>query len=51
MVYRADLAARAGDAGTAALWAGRVLTLWVHSDPSLAPTIIRMKALAGQRKS
>jgi eukaryotic-like serine/threonine-protein kinase len=49
MVFRADLAARRGDAGTAALWAGRVLTLWAHSDPSLAPTLARMKALAAHR--
>jgi hypothetical protein len=46
MAFRADIAARRGDAGTAALWASRVLTLWAHSDPSLAPTIARMKALA-----
>jgi hypothetical protein len=51
MAYRADLAARVHDGGTAALWAGRVLTLWARSDASLAPTIVRMKALAGQRKS
>ncbi len=51
MVFRADLASRAKDPGAAALWAGRVLTLWAHSDPSLAPTLARMKALAGQRKS
>jgi tRNA A-37 threonylcarbamoyl transferase component Bud32/tetratricopeptide (TPR) repeat protein len=50
MAYRADLAARVHDAGTAALWAGRVLTLWAHSDPSVAPTLARMKSLAGQRK-
>ncbi len=49
MAYRAELAARRGEAGTAALWAGRVLTLWAHSDPSLAPTMARMKALAAQR--
>ena len=48
MAYRAELAARRGDAGTAALWAGRVLTLWAHSDQSLAPTIARMTALAAQ---
>jgi hypothetical protein len=48
MAYRAELAARTGDLGTAALWAGRVLTLWTHSDPSLAPTIARMRQLAGQ---
>lgn len=46
MVYRAELAARTGDVDTAALWAGRVLTLWAHADPSLAPTIARMKQLA-----
>jgi tetratricopeptide (TPR) repeat protein len=49
MVYRADLAARRGDAVTAALWASRVITLWGHSDPSLAPTLLRMKALATHR--
>ena len=51
MAYRAELASRQHDAGTAALWAGRVLTLWAHSDPSLAPTIARMQALARQRTS
>ncbi len=49
MIFRADLAARKGDVGTAALWAGRVLTLWARSDPSLAPTMARMKALAANR--
>ncbi|MEP6732893.1 MAG: hypothetical protein ABJE10_19780 [bacterium] len=49
MVYRADLAAARGDVVTAALWASRVITLWAHSDPSLAPTIQRMKALAAHR--
>jgi hypothetical protein len=48
MVFRAELAARRGDRGTAALWAGRVLTLWAHADPSLAPTLARMKQLAAQ---
>ena len=48
MAYRAELAARTGDGGTAALWAGRVLTLWMHADPSLAPTLARMKLLAKQ---
>jgi len=46
MALRAELAARTGDRGTAALWAGRVLTLWAHADPSLAPTIARMQQLA-----
>jgi hypothetical protein len=48
MVMRAELAAKQGDRGTSALWAGRVLTLWGHTDPSLAPTLARMKQLAGQ---
>jgi tetratricopeptide (TPR) repeat protein len=48
MAYRAELAARTGDRGTAALWAARVLTLWAHADPSVAPTIARMKQLASQ---
>jgi tRNA A-37 threonylcarbamoyl transferase component Bud32 len=48
MVFRAELAARRGDRGAAALWAGRVLTLWAHADPSLAPTLARMKQLAAQ---
>jgi hypothetical protein len=48
MAYRAELAARRGDRVTAALWAGRVLTLWAHADRSLAPTVARMKQLAGQ---
>ncbi len=46
MVLRAELASRRGDAATAALWAGRVLTLWAKSDPSLAPTLARMRRLA-----
>jgi hypothetical protein len=48
MVLRAELAAKRGDRGTAALWAGRVLTLWGHADPSLAPTLARMKQIAAQ---
>jgi hypothetical protein len=48
MVLRAELAARHGDRGTAALWAGRLVTLWGHADPSLAPTLARMKQLAAQ---
>jgi hypothetical protein len=46
MAYRAELASASGDRGTAALWAGRVLTLWRHADPSLAPTMARMRRLA-----
>ena len=51
MVFRAELAARRGDAGTAALWASRVLTLWAHADPSLAPSIARMKTFVAQQHS
>jgi tetratricopeptide (TPR) repeat protein len=50
MAYRAELAARTGDRGTAALWAGRVLTLWTHADASLAPTMARMKQLVTQSR-
>ncbi|MEP6621459.1 MAG: serine/threonine-protein kinase [bacterium] len=49
MAFRAELATRTGDAGTAALWAGRVLTLWSHADPSVAPTLARMRAIAAHR--
>ena len=49
MAYRAELASRTGDTGTASLWAGRLLTLWVHADPSLVPILTRMKAIAGHR--
>jgi hypothetical protein len=48
MAYRAELATRTGDRGAAALWAGRVLTLWAHADASLAPTMARMKHLVAQ---
>jgi hypothetical protein len=48
MVLRAELAAKQGDRSSAALWASRVLTLWSHADPSLAPTLARMKQLAAQ---
>ena len=49
MVLRAQLAAARHDGGTAALWAGRVLTLWAHADPSLSPTLSRMRSLAAHR--
>jgi tRNA A-37 threonylcarbamoyl transferase component Bud32/tetratricopeptide (TPR) repeat protein len=49
MAFRATLAARMGDPGTAALWASRVLTLWANADPSLGPTLARMKALTAHR--
>ena len=49
MAYRADLAQRQGDPATAALWAGRVVTLWGRAEPSLAPTLARMRMLASYR--
>ncbi len=49
MALRAELAFRQHDQGSAALWASRVLTLWKHADPSVSPTVARMKLLAAQR--
>jgi tRNA A-37 threonylcarbamoyl transferase component Bud32/TolB-like protein len=49
MAYRADLAHRLGDHATAARWANRVLVLWRHPDPALAPTVVRMRGLATSR--
>ncbi|MDB4916533.1 MAG: protein kinase, partial [Gemmatimonadetes bacterium] len=49
MAYRAELAARRRDPATAALWAGRVITLWSHADASVTPMLNRMKTLAAQR--
>jgi tRNA A-37 threonylcarbamoyl transferase component Bud32 len=48
MAYRADLAVRLGDAPTAALWAGRVLTVWAHADSALTPTMSRMRGIASR---
>jgi tetratricopeptide (TPR) repeat protein len=50
MALRADLAARAGDAATAARWAGAVTMLWTKSDPPLEPLLQRMRALAGSAR-
>jgi tRNA A-37 threonylcarbamoyl transferase component Bud32 len=49
MAYRAELAVRLEDSATAALWAGRVLTLWGHADANMEPTVARMRRLAGHR--
>jgi eukaryotic-like serine/threonine-protein kinase len=48
MAYRAELAARLNDPSTAALWASRVLTVWAHADPTLDPTLSRMRRLAAR---
>jgi tRNA A-37 threonylcarbamoyl transferase component Bud32 len=50
MAYRAELADRLNDPATAALWAGRVLTLWAYADSNLEPTLARMRLLAGPRR-
>jgi len=49
MAYRAELAARMNDPASAALWASRVLTVWGHADPSLEPTLARMRRLAARQ--
>jgi hypothetical protein len=49
MAYRAELAARLNDPASAALWASRVLTVWAHADPSLEPTLKRMRRLAARQ--
>ncbi len=44
MALRADLAARQGDAVTAARWARAVVTLWTAPDPELLATVARMRS-------
>lgn len=46
MALRAELAAKAGDAGTARQWATAAAALWQKSDAELAPLVSRMRALA-----
>ncbi len=46
MAYRADLAARAGDRRSAALWAAAVAELWANADEFLQPLVKRMRQLA-----
>ena len=50
MALRAELAARAGDTGTAIRWARAVTTLWANCDPPLEPLRQRMRALAGSTR-
>jgi eukaryotic-like serine/threonine-protein kinase len=50
MALRAELAARAGDIGTAIRWARAVTTLWANCDPPLQPLRQRMRALAGSTR-
>jgi tetratricopeptide (TPR) repeat protein len=49
MAYRAELAARLGDPSTAAMWAGRVLTVWSHAERNLEPTLKRMRRLVNRQ--
>jgi serine/threonine-protein kinase len=48
MALRADIAAAMGDSVTAARWAAPVVTLWSGAEPALAPTLSRMRSLAGK---
>jgi hypothetical protein len=47
MSLRAELAARGGDAATAARWARGVAALWADADPELRPLVERARAIAG----
>jgi hypothetical protein len=46
LVFRADLAAEAGDSITARRWARPASRLWRDCDPFLRPTLVRMQSLA-----
>jgi hypothetical protein len=46
MALRAELAARAGDAGTARQWASAAVMLWATADPDMEPIVTRLRALA-----
>jgi tRNA A-37 threonylcarbamoyl transferase component Bud32 len=48
MALRAELAAARGEHDVARRWARSVLALWAGADPELAPTLARMRLLAGQ---
>jgi hypothetical protein len=47
--YRAELAARSGDASQARRWARAALVIWQHADPSLATVVARLRVLAAIR--
>jgi hypothetical protein len=47
MALRADLAARRSETPVAVRWARAVSTLWAHADPGFAPTLDRMRSIAG----
>jgi len=46
MALRAELAERAGDHRTAALWAAAVVELWADADDFLQPLVARMRRLS-----
>jgi len=46
MALRADLAAHRGDRPLAIRWAAGVVALWGSAEPSLRPTVERMRRLA-----
>ena len=46
MALRAELAERAGDHRTAALWAAAVVELWTDADEFLQPLVARMRRLS-----
>ena len=48
MALRASLAEQIGDHATAAQWARAVSVLWSGADEFLQPTVLRMRALAGE---
>jgi hypothetical protein len=48
MALRADLAFARRDKTTSRRWATAVVELWKNADPALAPTIARMRGIAGR---
>lgn len=49
LAFRAELAARAGDVQTRQRSAAEALSVWKLADPSLEPTLARLRELAGTR--
>ena len=49
MALRADLAASRGESPAARRWASAVVTLWSGAEPSLQPTVTRMRAILAAR--
>lgn len=51
LAFRAELAAHLGDVGTQQRRAADALVVWQHADAALAPTVARLRALAGRGNS